>query len=677
MKEDVRNVYKNIARGNSSLTEKCCCSTDKNFYEEYLKDLPEEASFESYGCGTPLAFEAVRKGEKVLDIGSGEGLEVIIAAKMAGSDGFAAGLDFTSEMLNKARDNARKCGMRNTEFVKGDAENIPYPDLTFNLVISNCVINLVEDKKKAICEIYRILKPNGRAVISDIVSEKPIPDEFKNDPKIWSSCIGGAIPIEDYLQIFISAGFSVPKMFDIREISYRKQKLFSITFKAVKLPQHLKINIGEPLDNFFVFPDAGYWLKADEENSKFFRKLSRGVDKKRIKKENEKEIISELSFRNLISEDKDTNYKNSRKSICPQLKEVWLHLNQKCNLRCRYCLVEAGEEVETPLTTGEVEKIVKSAASLGAKRFYITGGEPYLRKDIEQIFKVVMDYGELVILTNATLLKENSYIPSPKKSLYQISLDGTKKINDYLRGNNSFDRTISGIKRLMEDGHQPVIASVVTTYNLENLIKLNKYLGSLGIKNHHLLFAHNRGRARHEMGIIPPAEKIIEMLDTLIEKSRNNGVSIVNYLAFKSRLNSSGKALDLCHAGIEMLVVGPRGEIYPCPSLVGRREFIAGSLRKDGLEELWNNNWLLEKIRTLSLYDSEKCTKCSFRCFCGGGCLAFKYVRSGKFRAPDPYCDIYRYLLEKSIPESNCGGVLFSPSVRPAGKREGEVFNCN
>lgn len=679
MKEEVKRAYRKVALGEwGCLPEESCCTTDLSAYSQYLKKLPQDLSFKSLGCGAPLAFELLKSGERVLDIGSGEGIEAIIAAMMVGEEGLVVGLDFTDEMLEKANENGRKCGLKNIKFVKGEAEKIPFSASYFDTVISNCVLNLVEDKEKAIKEIFRVLKPGGKVLISDIVSEAQLPEEIRNDSELWSSCIGGALPFEEYISIFEKAGFSTPRIFEQKEIHFRGFRLFSITFKAVKFPSQVKVEAEEVEKGIFLFPDPPAWVVGDEKHSVYLEKLVKGVGRRDLLEEDEitRELVNEFAFRQLVSSHCKTSDYKGRREIKPVLKEVWLHLNQKCNLRCKYCLVDAGPEVEKPLEMEEVESILKEASSLGAKRFYLTGGEPYLLKDYKEIFELIMSFGKLVILTNATLIDENSYVPSPEKALFQVSLDGTEKVNDLLRGEGSFERALRGIKVLQKRGHQPVVASVVTRINLYDLPNLTLLLGDMNLSHHHLLFLHQRGRARRE-NFSPPMDEVLKCMEKIIEAGEKVGVALDNYLAFATRLRSSqGERKDLCHAGVEMIALGPEGEVYPCPSLVGEEGFVLGSVREGNLKDIWEGGSRLRKIRKVSLKDCSECERCEFRFYCGGGCLAFKFLESGSFSGKDPYCEIYKYFMTKKLKELKKEKILLSPYSIPLGKNEVSVFNC-
>ena len=160
------------------------------------------------GCGTPTAFADLEPGMRVLDLGSGAGIDVFIAARAVGPNGKAIGLDMTDEMLQRARANKVKLGITNAEFWKGEIEDMPVESGSIDRIISNCVINLVPDKRKAFSEMYRVLKPGGKFTVSDIVSIGDIPDETRRNMELWAGCIAGAVDKEEYVKIVREAGFT-------------------------------------------------------------------------------------------------------------------------------------------------------------------------------------------------------------------------------------------------------------------------------------------------------------------------------------------------------------------------------------------------------------------------------------------------------------------------------------
>ncbi len=169
--------------------------------------LPETAVLASLGCGNPTALAELHEGETVLDLGSGGGIDVLLSARRVGPTGKAYGLDMTDEMLALARDNQRKAGVANVEFLKGEIEQIPLPDASVDVIISNCVINLSADKARALAEAFRVLKPGGRFAVSDVVLRGTMPAEVRRSMELWVGCVAGALEESEYARLLAEAGF--------------------------------------------------------------------------------------------------------------------------------------------------------------------------------------------------------------------------------------------------------------------------------------------------------------------------------------------------------------------------------------------------------------------------------------------------------------------------------------
>jgi len=169
--------------------------------------LPAQAVLASLGCGNPTALAELHEGEIVLDLGSGGGIDVLLSARRVGSSGKAYGLDLTDEMLALARDNQQKAGAVNVEFLKGDIEAIPLPDHSVDVIISNCVINLATDKRRALAEAYRVLKPGGRFAVSDVVIRGEVPPAVRRSMELWVGCVAGALTEDEYRRHLSTAGF--------------------------------------------------------------------------------------------------------------------------------------------------------------------------------------------------------------------------------------------------------------------------------------------------------------------------------------------------------------------------------------------------------------------------------------------------------------------------------------
>jgi arsenite methyltransferase len=171
-------------------------------------ELPAEAVAASLGCGNPTALARLAPGETVLDLGSGGGIDVLLSARRVGPTGKAYGLDMTDEMLALARENQRKAGVTNVEFLKGEIESVPLPDDTVDVIISNCVINLSADKDRVFAEAFRVLKPGGRFAVSDVVVRGEVPADIRRSVELWIGCVAGALSEDDYRAKLAKAGFT-------------------------------------------------------------------------------------------------------------------------------------------------------------------------------------------------------------------------------------------------------------------------------------------------------------------------------------------------------------------------------------------------------------------------------------------------------------------------------------
>jgi SAM-dependent methyltransferase len=187
---------------------RCCDPITTNLYSADEKGLiPKKAALASLGCGNPTALIDLQPGQIVLDLGSGGGIDVLLSARRVGPTGMAYGLDMTDEMLALARENQNQAGVMNVEFLKGEIENIPLPDNSIDVIISNCVINLSADKDRVLREAFRVLKPGGRFAVSDVVVRGSVPDAVRHSMMLWVGCIAGALEQNEYQSKLIAAGF--------------------------------------------------------------------------------------------------------------------------------------------------------------------------------------------------------------------------------------------------------------------------------------------------------------------------------------------------------------------------------------------------------------------------------------------------------------------------------------
>lgn len=229
MKLVVREKYAQIARQSLLQQEVSCCGGSTCCGDLEISMIGDEyTGVEGYnpeadlglGCGLPTQYAGISEGDYVLDLGSGAGNDCFIARSIVGETGWVTGLDFTPDMIEKARTNNNKLGYSNVEFIQGDIENMPLSDDRFDVVVSNCVLNLVPDKNRAFAEIMRVLKPGGHFCVSDVVTKGQLPDNLRKDAEMYAGCVAGAIDMQEYIQVIEQQGFE--------NVVIHKQKVIEI-----------------------------------------------------------------------------------------------------------------------------------------------------------------------------------------------------------------------------------------------------------------------------------------------------------------------------------------------------------------------------------------------------------------------------------------------------------------
>ena len=250
IKEHVKKRYGEIAKTDCSCCSSSCCSSSScgpppqyvawklGYSPDDIESVPEDSVL-GLGCGNPVALASLKEGETVLDLGSGGGIDVFLASKKVGTTGKVIGVDMTEEMLARAEATALKHGYKNVEFRLGEIEALPVEDETVDVIISNCVINLAPDKLKVFQEAYRVLKPNGRLMVSDLVTEGELPEDVRRSFDAWAGCIAGALEKSEYLDKIKQAGFKNVKVvsgkpYTIGVSQELKGKITSIQVEATK-----------------------------------------------------------------------------------------------------------------------------------------------------------------------------------------------------------------------------------------------------------------------------------------------------------------------------------------------------------------------------------------------------------------------------------------------------------
>lgn len=249
IKEQVKQNYGRIAQesGSHNISSGCGCNTKSlselsllmGYNEKELKNIPKESNM-GLGCGNPTALASLKKGETVLDLGSGGGIDAFLAAQKVGETGYVIGVDMTKEMIQKAKTTAKKNCYNNVDFRLGEIENLPIEDNSIDVIISNCVINLSPNKKKVFQEAYRVLKPNGRILISDIVTEGNIPEQLQKNISAWVGCVSGALEKSQYLSMIKKSGFEKVKIASEKSFSIKFSKKLEATLTSVQIEAQKK-----------------------------------------------------------------------------------------------------------------------------------------------------------------------------------------------------------------------------------------------------------------------------------------------------------------------------------------------------------------------------------------------------------------------------------------------------
>jgi radical SAM protein with 4Fe4S-binding SPASM domain len=337
-----------------------------------------------------------------------------------------------------------------------------------------------------------------------------------------------------------------------------------------------------------------------------------------------------------------------------RLRELWLHVNDFCNLSCAHCLVSSGPDRAQGLPTERLIDVIEQAASLGVERFFFTGGEPLARPDaIDLATRIVSTLErELVILTNGTLCKgerfEQLVALACERLRVQISLDGASaETNDPIRGQGTFERVLAGIRVAVAAGLRPSLTMTLLQRNLADAEPFVRLAASLGVANVHLLWPHRRGRVLEgPFALLPSADAILTAVRRARATAEEVGVTIDNVEECRLRLDGrAGVKNDLAGAGWNSLCVYTDGWVYPSASMAGVPEVRCGDLASMSLESIWKESPVCRELRDATVERKPRCRTCELKFLCGGGDVEHGYWSSGgSFLGHDPYCDLYQGL---------------------------------
>lgn len=448
----------------------------------------------------------------------------------------------------------------------------------------------------------------------------------------------------------------------------------------------------------YIHPDKPDWFVPNEKADRLLQALKKagGVSEAACLINGEKPIsetflaLSRLNSQ--IATEPPPAYNGRGKLLSlSELKECWFHLTNECNLACRHCLFGASPGKKEAISAELLKQGLTEARNLGCTLFYFTGGEPFVYPDFLSIIRELLADSavHVVVLTNGLLLE--NYIEDlkslPKDRLHlQISIDGLKESHDHLRGSGSFDRLLDNLSLLREAEIPATLSVAVSSTNVDELPDIVSLAAEQGAKNIHLLWHFVRGKGSKEQ-FVPSAEILPKLIESQ-QVAENKGVLIDNVETIKSQVFSTPATRhDLSNTAWESLAIGPDGNIYPSPALVGVDVLNCGGLQS-GLAKVWKEGPVLQKIRQASLIDSEQYQKNPLKFIIGGGDIDHSYLAGGKFTGHDPYVDLYNGLAlwlitnqANQYTESSSADLLLKMGdVRydcPDGGHEVSLTHCN
>jgi MoaA/NifB/PqqE/SkfB family radical SAM enzyme/ubiquinone/menaquinone biosynthesis C-methylase UbiE len=416
----------------------------------------------------------------------------------------------------------------------------------------------------------------------------------------------------------------------------------------------------------YILPEDPNWLVPNSAGDKLIELLKQDMSLSQAYKSaigslngsNQLGLLRLQQFLSLIPESTTLSYPG-RDSLLrlEHLHECWLHITDRCNMMCHHCLFECSPKLRTTLSFEDIRRIFQEAYHLGARTFYLTGGEPLVHPNIRDICNLILNaYNDtrIVILTNGLLLsKFHSFCRSlPADRLYfQISVDGLEAVHDKWRGKGTFEKVLNALKSLEDLDATTSIAMAVHAENVEQMPDVIDIASRFNIQSVHYLWLMLSDNVTSE--IFVPPEVLWPFLIQSETKARYSGIVIDNINAIESRVFSTpGTKYDLSDAGWESLAVGPDGFVYPTPALVGQQKTICGHIN-EGLETVWKKSPLFSHLRSLSISYDKNYAQNPLKFLIGGGDIDHSFYAGGSFVGHDPYVELYNrislWLIENAV----------------------------
>ncbi len=350
-----------------------------------------------------------------------------------------------------------------------------------------------------------------------------------------------------------------------------------------------------------------------------------------------------------------------------RLSELWIHTNNSCNLQCTHCLVSSGPWEDKGLPTDDIRRIIDEGRELGVFRFYFTGGEPFIRKDIYELIEYVTrdEYSETIILTNGISFNKRHNIDllleaGRGRVKPQISLDGSNpEANDPIRGKDTFEKITKGIKAAVKAGLSPTVTTVVNSHNAKDVPEITRLLARLGVTNHHLLWVHQTGRIMNGgRNLILPTYELIDAVKEVKKTADELGITVDNFENIRTKLSTRKfTKFDLSNSCWDSLCVYSDGEVYPSAALANTKELSSGNIKERSLKDIWKESKVFDTFRGATVQNRSKCSNCFLKFICGGGDIEHSYFYNraafGKtdLAGSDPYSDLHEYMIVSTLLE--------------------------
>ncbi|MBI4564751.1 MAG: methyltransferase domain-containing protein [Planctomycetes bacterium] len=422
----------------------------------------------------------------------------------------------------------------------------------------------------------------------------------------------------------------------------------------------------------FLDPERGNWIGSDArgaellelvDGNRAFGEVATLYAQRRSLAPHEAQLhaatfFSHLERRGLIGRERiNGRFHGGRdEALAPtRLRELWVHTNNSCNLKCAHCLVGSGPDGDRGLPAERVKDVLDQAFELGVELVFFTGGEPFVRPDLFELIRHATSRARLIILTNGLLFSgkrlEALRACDRGRLGLQISLDGADAAsNDPIRGKGTFQGICDGIRTAVREGFDVVVTTAVCRRNAADVPRITRLVAQLGAKTHHLLWPHKRGRAMDSTDDYSlSAQDALETLRQARVAARESGIIVDNWEAFRLRAGSDRSVrYDLSNAGFESMCVYSDGHVYPSAALANAPDLRCGSVLEQPLRNIWLDSPVLRAIRALTVVKKPVCRECPIRFVCGGGDIEHSYAHadsgSGVERMAhlDPYCELYK-----------------------------------